>query len=89
VIVSDGSGVADRDAIVRPAFGSGKDVLCHLLGSHGGPRRNFDWDAHICGRDLDVGTADVNDENFHIALDVSSVGDRADDREKTSASAER
>ena len=55
-----------------PAFGSGEDVLGHLLGGHGRAGRNLDRNAHVAGGDLNVGAADVDDENFHVELDVSS-----------------
>ena len=60
---------------IQPDGGGGKDVFRHLLGRHGWAGGNLDGDAHVRGRDLDVGAADVDNQNFHIALDVSSVGD--------------
>src|SRR5258707_7904206 len=71
-IMNDRAGVADGDGVIGPALGGGENIFRHLLGSHGGTGRNFDGNAFVARGDFDVGTADVDYEDFHVELDVSN-----------------
>ena len=71
-IMDDRARVADGDAVVFPALGGGENIFRHLLGGHGGTGGNFDGNAVVAGGDLDVGSANVDYENFHLELDVSN-----------------
>jgi hypothetical protein len=72
MIMDDRARVAYGDAVVGPALGGSEDIFRHLLGSHGGTGRNFDGNEFVARGDFDVGTADVDYEDFHIDLDVSN-----------------
>src|SRR5580704_7889226 len=71
-IMDYGAGVAYGDAVVGPVFGGGEDIFGHQFGGHGGTGRNLDGDAVVGRGYLDVGAANVNDEDFHVDLDISS-----------------
>ena len=64
-VVCDGAGIADGDGVVVPGGRGGKNLLGHLRGVHGGAGDDLDGDEIVGGGDLDVGSADVDDEDFH------------------------
>src|SRR5207237_173466 len=65
-MIDDRAGVADGDAVVVPVLGGGENIFRHLLRSHFGTGRNLDGDAFVAGGDFDVGTANVDYEDFHL-----------------------
>ena len=70
-VVGDGAWVADRNAVVLPAFRDGKHLFDHLFGCHVGPGRYLDGNAVVSGGNLDICAADIDDQNFHLARILS------------------
>ena len=71
-VIDDRAWVADGDAVAAPGFGGSENIFRHLLGGHFGAGRNFDGNAFVAGGYFDVGTADIDYEDFHLELDGSN-----------------
>src|SRR6201999_2211026 len=62
--VDDWAGIAERNAVVVPAFGGGLDDFDRLSRGHGWARRNFRRVLLAFHAHFDVGATDVDDEDF-------------------------
>ena len=61
----DRARIADRQDIVFPVAGEFLDARDHLLRRHRRSGLDFTLLLLAVGEDLDVGTADVDDQNIH------------------------
>ena len=78
---STGAGIADRHHVVLPVSGELLDAGDHLLGVSVGPDGNCSALVLSGGEDLDVGSADIDDQHLHsMSLARLPAASTADER---------
>ncbi len=76
-IMRDGSGIADGDRVVLPIRDGAEDIVDHLLRVHVWSGDDFQGNEIVARGDFDVGTANVDNKNFHVGGWMRDCGQEA------------